>query len=324
MNLPLIILWAILRTCFVSTFMTLNLDLGMMQDGVNITHCIPESSLMLSHDIRFYLSAYLVGHAALSTLLNIIEGCQLFTPQSWPILHTISGRKSHLVQRSLYHINHLLLCIFILICSPVMFGQTDYFASGMLDYARILTPFFATWSILYFIQLVPSIGFFIISIYSMMRELYRMAVVYTIMVIPFVQTFYTFINSNSQQGCIKGFADVAESFYSLIMTMLNMINYTNYKIEKIELLYLTHILYTFVVSIMLINFFIAVMSDTMANNSRRRQMAKYIQQTSVSFALETNLRWLLKPYYSYMVKRLFLRSGEKVLIVDAATKIKEK
>ena len=166
-------------------------------------------------------------------------------------------------------------------------------------------------------QLVPGIGLFICTIYDMMNDLIKLSVVYFMIICPFTQSFYHFINSNSVDGCIEGFQTVFESFYSLFLMMLNMVSLTEHQVRNIELLQITHIVYVFTVSIMLVNFFIAVMADSVANTCARKKVTVPVQRAGVSIAVEYRLRWLLKPYYDFMIRRCFICEENDVFLIGS-------
>ena len=319
MNLPLIILWFLLRALFVGAYMLLSLDMGIFEHlEANPDKCMPEKALKLSPSVRFGITTFIVAQSCFSVLFDIADGLQLLLSNaSRPLYHMISGRKELLTQVALYRLCYFSFCLFNVMCSPAMYGFRNEFLSDLVDYSRVVTPFVATWSLLYFMQLIPKIGFSISSIYGMVSNLLVFSLMYVLMIIPFVQAFYTFINSNTMQGCIPGFSDLFQSFYSMFLIMLNMISLPGFNIEKIELLYLTHMIYTFGISILLINFFIAVMSDTMGNISQNRVLILYIQRASVAFNVEHHLKWCLKPVYDFMIKKLFAVEEGNIFLIDS-------
>ena len=143
-----------------------------------------------------------------------------------------------------------------------------------------------------------------------------MLLVFNIVAIAFGMSFYTFINNHTLQGCIEGFEKQDKLLYGMVLIMLNMVNFTNYNIEKIELLFITHVVYTFVVSIMLINFFIAVMTDGQASMSKHRKLTQKIQRNIVACQVEYYCKWFLRTYYKYMTRHVFSSQENDIFIVD--------
>ena len=319
MNLPIIFLWFLIRALFVAAYILLSLDMGVLETTRSeLDRCIPGNALILAPSIRFSVTTYLVTQACMTVLFDIGNGLQLLlSPKYRPLFRMVSGKKNLLAQITYYRVCYFFFCFFIMICAPAMYGMRHKVATDLVDYSRVVTPFTATWSLLYFMQLVPKLGFSISSVYRMIKDLGVFILMYMVMIIPFVQAFYTFINTNTMQGCIPGFNDLFQSFYSMFLVMLNMIPFTGLDIDKIELLYLTHMVYTFGISIFLVNFFIAVMSDSMAHMSRNQMLVEYIQKSSVAFSVEHYVKWCLKPVYNFMIKRFFVVDDDNIPLIES-------
>ena len=112
---------------------------------------------------------------------------------------------------------------------------------------------------------------------------------------------------------------MGEIAYTLFLSMLNMVDYKSLQLDQEGLLYLIHVVYTFVVSIMLINFFVAVMSDAMAGNNHRDHLANYIQRSTAAHVLEGRLRWMLRvPYYKRMSRKVFtMKEQGRIVLLHA-------
>ena len=318
-NLPLILIWCFFRLTFIVFYMLISLDMSMADTSVNSTACVPDNALILSPSVRFNMLTCMMIMVSISTLLDIADFVQLFLPFAWPQRNMISGRKNILPQVSMYRVCHFFLCLFLLICSPLFYGQPYRIGEMLASYAQIVSPVMAGWSTLYVMQLIPSFGFFIISVYSMVKNLGSLFVLFMLMNLPFIQAFYTFLNSNTLQGCIRGFGDPMQTFYSTFLMILNMVSITDLNVKESMLLYMTHVLFTFAISILLINFLVAVMSDTMSNISQARDYIETIQRSSVVCTLENHVKWFLRPYYNYMNKRLFIYDHGEILLIDSTS-----
>ena len=206
----------------------------------------------------------------------------------------------------------------------MIYFDADQTMSPYVDYSRVITPFLACWSCFYFFQLLPLIGFFITSIYSMMKNLVILVVIYVLMILPFISSFYNLVNGNSVGGCIPGFQNIGKTIYSLFEIMLNMINLTTFQVYNSSLLYLTHIMYTFLVSIMLINFFVAVMIDSVSAVSQAYPVTECLQKVSMAFSVENHWRKLLWRYYNMATKKCFVCENGRVLLTQVTSAMKKK
>ena len=89
----------------------------------------------------------------------------------------------------------------------VEFASTDSWMKSnvaifFLDTTCVISPVLAIWSLMYFVQLLPSIGHFI-TIQAILVESVPFSVVFILFLIPFMHTFQIIINTNSKIGCIN-------------------------------------------------------------------------------------------------------------------------
>ena len=88
----------------------------------------------------------------------------------------------------------------------------------------IVSCYLSVWSILYFVQLLPSVGHFINIIQKMQIILLNFAVVYFILMFPFPHVFLALLKG--YDNCeLEGFEDLLAGFYSVFKLMLNMLDF---------------------------------------------------------------------------------------------------
>ena len=322
-NLPLLLLWGLMRICFLGCYMAIDMDISSDIEVANSTQCIPEYAIVIPRHVLLPLGISVMALDAFNLIIDIIELGQSYMFCEKYLWHTISSKKDLMLQYGLYRVSHFVLCLIIVTFTPLIYIEKSDAMVLALGIARIASPFCAISSGLFFLQLLPSIGLLICTIYRMMSDLVKLTIVYGAMILPFVQSFYNFINGNSLEGCIKGFDTVLGTFYRAFLIMLNMVDMTEMELQNTELLYLTHMVYTFVVSIMLINFFIAVMSDSVSTLATRKKVAVDMQRVGVSFTIEYRLNWLIKAYYNSMTRRYFACENDEVFLVEAQSLVSE-
>ena len=322
-NLPLLLLWFLMRLCFIIGYMAIDLDSSSETGVANSTHCIPEYAILIPRHVLLPLGISVMALAAFSLIIDITDLVRSYKSCEKYLWSTISGKKDLMLQYGLYRGSHFVFCLIIVTFIPFIYIEKSDNMSLALGIARIISPFCAIWSGLFFLQLVPSIGLLICTIYRMMSDLVKLTIVYWAMILPFVQSFYNFVNGNTLEGCIKGFDTMFGTFYRVFLMMLNMVDLTEMELQNTELLYLTHMVYTFVVSIMLINFFIAVMADSVSTLATRKKVAVDMQRAGVSFAIEYRLKWLIKAYYNSMTRRYFTCEKDEVFLVEAQSLVSE-
>ena len=72
-----------------------------------------------------------------------------------------------------------------------------------------------------------------------------------------------------------------------------------------------------------LNFFIAVMADSVSTLATREKVAVDMQRAGVSFGIEYRLKWLLKAYYNSMTRRYFTCEKDEVFLVEAQSLVSE-
>ena len=209
---------------------------------------------------------------------------------------------------------------FVLI--SMLAGYCDYCRySQLMDYFRVVCPVLGVWAIMYFIQLLPSIGHFVITIQVMLTDMLHFFMIYALIIIPFMHSFQVIINNHSNEGCTDSFTELFQVAYSLFRIMLNTLDVTKFDIKNREVLYITHVAYTFLVSIMMINFFIALMTNSVNSVSKYRRFAMCTQRSTVSFLMEQRCHQKLKCLYQLFTKNFYVNDGHKVLLVETQSSL---
>ena len=127
-----------------------------------------------------------------------------------------------------------------------------------------------------------------------------------IMMVFFTHAFNSFFLTNGNQGCLEDFDGLQKTFYTVFRMMLNMVDTTQYDVSRRFLLALMHIVFVFQVAIILINFLIATMSESATRTAEHHQVIERLNALSICVTIQQRFGfWLLKPYYNFMLPRVF-------------------
>ena len=217
-----------------------------------------------------------------------------------------------------YRIAQFLQCFAIVLISSKVSEQKPNQVDIASDIDRLVFIIMAFVSLLFFFEQLPKVGFYIIAIKRMLKDLFYFCVLYVICVAPFVLHFMVLVNTNSAQGCIGQFYNYLTSFYSLFLVMLNIMDFSNFDLYRNSsvILYLSHILYVTVVGILLINFLIAVMSDSTSRISDRKQILVRLEKLHAVFVADNRISWILKRYYVFMLRKLAVVREDRIYIIN--------
>ena len=325
-NLPFILMLLLLRLTYILCWFVLDMDTSWYDipevyiPGNTTSHCRPEYAITISKEALFWLGIYLIIYSVSVILLDIYESTMMFANCQWPLWYTVSGKKSLVTQVLFYRYSNCIFSLFVLIYVIVGLNVNNS-EVPFFDYARVFCPALAVWSIMYFIQLLPAIGHFVITVQLMLIDLLHFFIIYGLLVIPFMHSFQIVINSNTNEGCNDAFYDAFNVLYSIFKIMLNMLDVSHFNIRNPRVLYITHMAYTFLVSIMMINFFIALMTNSVNSVSQFRTSALCTQRRAVAFALEKRC---IRPFcfmYKIIQRKYYAYDGDKVLLVDTRSSL---
>ncbi len=252
---------------------------------------------------------YMMIYAIISIVYDMCEGLiSIF--QNWGRFRTVFGKSKHLVASTTYY----RLCQF-----SFSFLSIAWTASYMMqpkhiltDIGLILTIFFSTWSILYFIQILPFVGKFVNSIQEMLAVMLQFILVYVIILIPFPHAFQVLLRGESECDSIPDFETAAMGSYSTFRIMLNMVDLTSYTGEGVRVAYALHVIFVFFVAILLVNFFIALMSSSVGEVVDAGEAIMMIQRLSVVSVVEWRLS---KPFACFyiLLQRIFFNFHHKMI-----------
>ena len=318
-NIPLPIIWFLLRVCFIAGYLVFYADTSdLHQQYANSTNCEPQRLFTLSKNSKLVLSVYLIIWASASLIIYCIEFVR-YLYLMWSksvLLYNLAGYKLYGTQVLLYRLTAVSLDIIVITNVSFFFtGSSDY-EDWVFDFITMSSPLMLSMNVLYFIQMLPSLGIFVISLYNLMGTLCHFVIVYSLLAVPYLFLLQNFINSNTQQGCIDGFGTFLESAYSVFLIMLNMLNLREYQINHAGVLYYSHVMFTVIVSITFLNFFIAMICNSITVIAERADDTLMLQRLTVIYMLEYRWRWLLKPYYKYMNSKVFHYENQRIYVVE--------
>jgi hypothetical protein len=306
-NMPWVCLWAVSRLAVCILMMVIMVD----ENNIRGQGGFSENEAALYPNATFY---YCDGYTSVSfgpqglvqaaicvcvygllgMAFDVGEFMYVLTARQPSFLHIQLKRGNLAISFWFYRTSQFLFCLALVIISSKVAENQPIPVDAVSDVGRLFFITTAFVSLLFFLEQIPEIGFYIISIIRMLRDLLYFCVLYVICVSPFVLYFMMFMNTNSAQGCVVQFSNYATSSYSVFLVMLNMLNFTQFNVNNSSILYLTHILFIFVVAILLVNFLIAVMSQSAARISEHKQVLIRLERLHAVFVVDSRISWILK------------------------------
>ena len=313
--LPFILLWVAMRLILILiAFFPAGLADAMAPEG---TLC--GFSIAMSEYVKVTAVIFLIIITALCLLYDIYDTTNYYRlSKPWTKIYTqLPGE--NVVRYYYYRINQLAMNLVILIsCLNRM--SWHYWKESVPVYpAQILFVFMvvsSVWSLLYFAQLMPVIGTYVIATQRMLYSLSKFAVVMMIFVLPFAIIFPKFISKNDDGICPDEYSSTASYFYTSFTAMLSMTNFRLFDAPSKESLWLIHVMYTAIVATLLLNFLIAIFADSYTEVANNPEVVANIQWMAMIAVVDFRIPRCLYPLINRMKQRYFSCSDGRLYVKD--------
>ena len=272
----------------------------------------PEPILILTHQRKTILTTMVMCFSVMILVFDFTEaGLYYFVhrPRDRRLYHAF-GSRNFVVRTRFYRV-----CNFLLAASVLMFHSSRLLdtntRSPVTSKAYMLANILNIWSLLFFIQFVPALGYFVTIIQRMLKDMFHFLVLYVILFFSFSQTFFTLFYMN--QICSKDFTNLWWSMYSTFRVMLNMIDLTEEFQDTTDIAIL-HTIYVIVVPILLVNFLIALMSNSVSDVAENRYLIMFLQRLSAAILVESRLGKLIPFVYRWQQLGYYVVNDGRVYV----------
>ncbi len=224
------------------------------------------------------------------------------------------------VSRLLYATNQMFLSLLFAFIGTVNVVK-EYMpispdSQTLLQIFHLICTINIAFSVMVFFQILPFVGIYIIAARRMLRELLNFALLFMFWVTPFSLHFLWFFNTNSKNGCIHEFSNFQASMYSTFRIMLHMLDLASFEVHAPNILHLVHIIYVFVVAILLINFLIAVMSTSAVRTGLVDKIILHLERLNVALSLDFRLGWLCQDLVRRCKAKAMLIQDSKYYLLN--------
>ena len=217
------------------------IDIESIRNALNDTACQPfmgwyitTETMRNSHNsvlALWILIWYLQIYTTCSVIFDIISVFTLFCSNSIKWKQFQGKKKDIVASNTFYRVCQFTFMVFvnsIIMVYVALYFEQDSSDQKWLKIGLIFTCFFSVWSVLYFVQLMPSVGQFVNSIRRMLGIMFNFIIVYGIMLYPYPHAFMVMLKNSS--GCqVPGFETLQNGIYSSFKIMLNMLDISNYQ-----------------------------------------------------------------------------------------------
>ena len=203
--------------------------------------------------------------------------------------HFITRKKKALANTALFMLMHVLNYFCYLLFAILLLWDNSQ-ENVVLSCLTVIICTIIGWSVLQLTQLSHSVGHYSIAMERMVSVLLQFSVLFVVLFLPYVHTFYRLLQDKN--GCPNSAfsSSVMDQYYNTFVVLLNMISVTSLVQDRNDtnyyLILILHISYVFLLSILLINFFIALLSHSVSEVMENKHIMMLAQKMSTLFILE--------------------------------------
>ena len=318
-------IWFFLRVATFVLFFTLFMDASPLiasleKHGLNASDYVcPGLDRTLDRTVSRGILYFLVSFPTIKFILDLIE-CVISHKTSWN-KQLENYPRNAIVDHRIFRVCEFFANLSILLWS--ILGLMDDVIDGILHsgdgayfgLVLFITPILCAWSVLYFLQLLPSVGVAINSIQHMVHDTAHFMILYFIFLVPFYILFQNYMLIYSNTGCQEDFQSDLHSMFTLNLMMFHIIDPREYDIGFENGLRFLFLLYTFMCSIILLNFLVALMASTASKSKTDNKIIIQMNRLAVSCLVERRLYVCFSALYCRMRRRYFTVKDGKVYII---------
>ena len=253
---------------------------------------------------------YSILHSILCVITTILSRRQYNLDNVHVYRTKLTRKKDCILGHFFYVVNHMVTNILYVLAEVLVIldlAGTHTFVNILV----ILTCITSVWSVIYFIQVLPSIGYFAIVLQRMVYVLIQFSVVFVLILLPFPHAFYRLLQGQDGCGNQEFSPNFHAAFYNTFTVLLNMVDFTHFEPtlssgDYVVLLFL-HVFYVFLLPILLINFLIALLSASVAEVHEHRAVVMAIQKLCVITQTERHMQqfWFMRSLWKRIQSKHF-------------------
>ena len=317
--LPFIIVWAALRLFIILiAFFPAGLTDSAVAESRVCGLAIPVSATVKA--VSCFSLIIITALCLLYDIYDTVHSYRLNKP--WEKAY-VQLKGNEVVRYHFYRIDQFLLNAVILASclnrvSWYMWNLSLPVYVGQMLFVVIIST--SVWSMLYFAQLMPVIGVYVMATQRMVYNLAKFSILMIVFVLPFAIIFPKFILRNDDGTCPDEYNSTVSVWYTSFTTILNINNFRSFDAPSRESLWLIHVMYVTIVAILLLNFLIAIFSDSYAEVANNTEVVTNIQWVATMATIDFRMPRFMYPLLRWMKRRHFSCIDGRTCVKDFRSK----
>ena len=308
-NTPFIVVWALLRAAYIYLFLQCDLKIVPLCTG-NST-CAHTNVHSVETNLILYWLVFGMSVLMIAIDLNEFIGHMICRPR-W-LKRVVYGSKKVGMRRNFYRITHFGAVLIVAIITAVTL--ISYTINGQFghigQYGVIAAVYGFVWSALYFVQLLPMIGHYVMAVHGMLKDFANFSLLLIIFFVTYSFGFYKLMHTSET---LPEFSTALRSLYGTFQVMLNMVNFRKVMGEKGPGVFLLHISFVLMITILLMNFLIATLSSSYEHVMTYRAVFIKLQTLAVTMTADRRFQRLLPSLRNCLLRRYLVHQNGRYYI----------
>ena len=308
-NTPVIVTWAIFRIAYICVFLTCYISTeDECSSNMTCANQYPKSvsKCLINYWTVFVISVLIIAIDFIDLIRYI-----LFRPR-W-INRVVYEKKRTGMTQLFYRVTHF-ISVFV-VAIDTLIALIDYHKNSESydkgGYGLIASLYGFVWSILYFLQILPKFGHYIMAVQRMLSDFANFAFLFLIFFSIYSAGFFQLLNTIAS---LPEFKTYFSSVYGTFRVMLNMVDFRTLPDDLSNDVQVLHIAFVFMITILLMNFLIATLSSSYEHIMNYRKLLIHMQFLSLSMQSDGRFQTFLPRMRNYLLRRYFVHENGRYFI----------
>ena len=327
-NAPIMFFWFLIRLLYSINHMVLasnrlsysggKHESSISDNYTNYTQyiCSDAQPIELGQTTRTMLLSYGIMHSVFVLIYDVVDLLHLVSKKRYVFPQGRYSERSILQTNMTFRNNQFVTAFAIIILYSTYLAGYNSRGSILTSALELVTTFGIYTSMLFYALVLPYIGFHLVIIQRLMNTLWYFAILFTLFLAPFATFFMLYMNINTNQGCIHDFRSFTYSMYASLRMMLNLVEPADYDVINEGFLMFTHVVFVFIIGILLINFLIASMTIIAGKLMDHEHVMMDMYALYIAFKQELRLQNVLHSYFRIQKNKRLLCKDSLCYIVD--------
>jgi hypothetical protein len=316
--MPLIALVTLQLLFFVCFILYEELALGSAEELAIICEDINKTMQQMPEwQVGFYSQVWLhttlevivQGYCSFSILFDIVEvGLLVYKRHQYAMFDRPIKTRGYVTSSTFFRITHFAMVFLTLTSNFVPSEGDDKTVDDIIMLSYIVGSILVIWSLLFFLQILPSIGHLVMGFQATLATLFNFIILNSIIFLSFVKAF----NMIARSYCLN-FVDESlfENIYYSFKVLLNIYQDPIGKDEYGRVPFIiTHVTFIIVMVILMLNFLITAIAASSSDVTNHADVMRSLKRVEVAIILETRLRFAVSILKANFLKLKVVTFGD--------------